>query len=104
MKIGVPTEMGGDEYRVPLTPAAVGELVRPGRDLPVQAGASEGSGLADRDYHGLGAPIVERADGVFEAAELIQGVRERQPHAAGSGIGRRFVAAEDIPGLLTAAA
>ena len=50
MKVGVPTEIKTDEYRVALTPAGVRELVEHGHEVVVQAGAGEGSAIADADY------------------------------------------------------
>ena len=38
MKVGVPTEIKTDEYRVALTPAGVRELVEHGHEVVVQAG------------------------------------------------------------------
>ena len=60
MKVGVPTEIKTDEYRVALTPAGVRELVDRGHEVFVQAGAGEGSGIADADYVAQGATIVAR--------------------------------------------
>ena len=45
MKVGVPTEIKVDEYRVALTPAGVRELVDAGHEVYVQKGA--GLGLGD---------------------------------------------------------
>ena len=42
MKVGVPTEVKQDEYRVALTPAGVRELVEAGHSVCVQAGAGLG--------------------------------------------------------------
>ena len=42
MKVGVPTEIKTDEYRVALTPSGVRELVEHGHEVVVQAGAGEG--------------------------------------------------------------
>ena len=42
MKVGVPTEIKTDEYRVALTPAGVRELVEHGHDILIQAGAGLG--------------------------------------------------------------
>ena len=44
MKVGVPTEIKPDEYRVSLTPAGVRELADHGHEVIVQAGAGEGIG------------------------------------------------------------
>ena len=43
MKVGVPTEIKTDEYRVALTPSGVRELSDSGHEVVVQAGAGEGS-------------------------------------------------------------
>src|SRR6476620_1569082 len=79
MKVGVPTEIKTDEYRVALTPAGVRELVDRGHSVLVQAGAGEGSGIADSDYTDQGATILPDADAVFGEAELIVKVKEPQP-------------------------
>jgi alanine dehydrogenase len=79
MKVGVPTEIKADEYRVALTPAGVRELTDAGHEVLVQAGAGEGSSLADAQYAAQGARIVPDADAVFGEAELIVKVKEPQP-------------------------
>ncbi|HKF82270.1 MAG TPA: alanine dehydrogenase [Solirubrobacterales bacterium] len=79
MKIGVPTEIKSDEYRVAVTPAGVRELSEHGHDVLVQAGAGEGSAIADAEYEAQGATIVADAAAVFEAAEMILHVKELQP-------------------------
>jgi alanine dehydrogenase len=79
MKVGVPTEIKTDEYRVALTPAGVRELARAGHEVVVQAGAGEGSALTDADYVEQGARIVADADAVFAEAEMIVKVKEPQP-------------------------
>jgi alanine dehydrogenase len=79
MKVGVPTEVKSDEYRVALTPAGVRELSDAGHEIFVQRGAGEGSGIEDQAYAAQGAVIVADADEVFGAAELIVKVKEPQP-------------------------
>ena len=79
MKVGVPTEIKADEYRVAITPAGVRELHEHGHEVLVQAGAGEGSGVADADYQGQGARIVPDAAAVFDEAEMIMHVKELQP-------------------------
>ena len=78
MKVGVPTEIKPDEYRVALTPAGVRELTDAGHAVVVQRGAGEGSGIADGDYEAQGAEIVPDADRVFYEAEMIVKVKEPQ--------------------------
>jgi alanine dehydrogenase len=79
MKVGVPTEIKTDEYRVALTPAGARELVEHGHEVCIQAGAGVGSTIPDREYEAQGAQIVPDAKAVFEEAELVLGVKEPQP-------------------------
>src|SRR6476469_1132419 len=79
MKVGVPTEIKEDEYRVALTPAGVRELTEHGHDVVVQSGAGEGSAIPDDAYENQGARVLPDAPSVFEASELILGVKEPQP-------------------------
>ncbi len=79
MKIGVPTEVKVQEYRVAMTPAGVRELTDRGHEVLVQAGAGLGSGIADEAYVAQGAAIAPDAAAVFAAAELIVKVKEPQP-------------------------
>ncbi len=78
MKVGVPAEIKVDEYRVALTPAGVRELVDRGHEVSVQAGAGEGSGIADEEYVAQGASIIPGAEAVFAEADLIVKVKEPQ--------------------------
>ena len=79
MKVGVPTEIKTDEYRVALTPAGVRELTEHGHEVLIQAGAGVGSAIEDDDYTAQGARIVPDAEAVFGEAELIVKVKEPQP-------------------------
>jgi alanine dehydrogenase len=79
MKVGVPTEIKTDEYRVALTPAGVRELAERGHDVIVQQGAGEGSAIADAEYTAQGARILPDAEAVFGEAEMIVKVKEPQP-------------------------
>ena len=79
MLIGCPKEIKVHEYRVGLTPASVAELVRHGHQVLIEAGAGEGSGLADARYEAAGATIVPTAREIFERAEMIVKVKEPQP-------------------------
>ncbi|HYM45434.1 MAG TPA: alanine dehydrogenase [Solirubrobacteraceae bacterium] len=79
MKIGVPKEIKSDEYRVAITPAGVRELSAHGHEVLLQAGAGEGSAIADEQFAAQGARIVPDAPAVFEAAELVLKVKEPQP-------------------------
>jgi alanine dehydrogenase len=79
MKVGVPSEIKTDEYRVALTPSGVRELSDRGHSVCVQAGAGEGSAIPDEHYVAQGATIVPDADAVFADADLIVKVKEPQP-------------------------
>jgi len=79
MKVGVPTEIKTDEYRVALTPAGVRELAEAGHEVLVQRGAGEGSAITDAAYEAQGARIVPDAEAVFGACEMIVKVKEPQP-------------------------
>ena len=79
MKVGVPTETKVDEYRVALTPAGARELAEHDHDVLVQAGAGEGSAIADADYEAQGARIVPDAEALFAEAEMVLKVKEPQP-------------------------
>jgi alanine dehydrogenase len=79
MRIGVPTEIKKNEYRVGLTPAGTRELTRAGHAVLVQSGAGLGVGFADADYAAAGAQLLPDAAAVFAAADMIVKVKEPQP-------------------------
>jgi alanine dehydrogenase len=79
VKVGVPTEVKLDEYRVALTAAGVRELVDAGHEVLVQSGAGLGSAMPDEAYAAQGAAIVPDADALFDEASLIVKVKEPQP-------------------------
>jgi alanine dehydrogenase len=78
MKVGVLREIKPDEYRVAITPAGVRELVEHGHEALIEAGAGEGSAIADADFQAQGAQIAPDAATVFERAEMIVHVKELQ--------------------------
>ena len=79
MKVGVPTEIKPDEYRVAITAAGVREMVERGHEVLIQAGAGEGSAIDDDSYVAQGAKIVPDAAAVFAEAEMVMKVKEPQP-------------------------
>jgi alanine dehydrogenase len=79
MKVGVPSEIKTDEYRVALTPAGVRELSDAEHQVFVQSGAGEGSAISDEAYEAQGATILPDADAVFAEATMIVKVKEPQP-------------------------
>ena len=76
MRIGVPTEIKDNEYRVGMTPAGAAVLQKDGHQVLVQAGAGNGSGFSDEEYRNGGATILSDADAVYEQAEMIVKVKE----------------------------
>ncbi|MFN4038132.1 MAG: alanine dehydrogenase [Erythrobacter sp.] len=79
MRVGVPTEIKNNEYRVGLTPASIAELMAAGHTVVVQAGAGLGVDFTDADYVAAGARIVADATAVFAEADMIVKVKEPQP-------------------------
>lgn len=79
MIIGVPTEVKEDEYRVAITPAGARELTSAGHHVYVQKGAGDGSAMSDAEFVRTGATIVEDADDLWAAADLVCKVKEPLP-------------------------
>jgi alanine dehydrogenase len=80
MIVGVPKEIKTDEYRVAMIPVGVEELTKAGHKVIVQAGAGQGSGIADDDYARHGAEIATAAEDVWRRADLVVKVKEPLPH------------------------
>jgi alanine dehydrogenase len=78
MKVGVPTEIKPDEYRVALTPIGVRELTERGHEVLIQSAAGEGSAISDSDFGTQGARIVAAAEDVWGEADLVLKVKEPQ--------------------------
>ncbi len=78
MKIGCPTEIKPQEFRVGLTPSAAGEVVAHGHQVIIQKGAGVEAGYPDADYTAAGAVLADTAEQVFAEAELIIKVKEPQ--------------------------
>jgi len=77
--VGVPREIKPDEYRVAITPAGVREMAVHGHEVLIEAGAGEGSAIADAELEAQGARIVPDAATVFGEAEMVLKVKEPQP-------------------------
>lgn len=78
MRIGVPTEIKSDEFRVGLVPGSVRELTARGHEVVVQSGAGGGIFADDAVYERAGAKILPTAKAVFDAADMIVKVKEPQ--------------------------
>ncbi|TWU19124.1 alanine dehydrogenase [Allorhodopirellula heiligendammensis] len=79
MRIGVPTEVKSDEYRIAMLPVGAEELTARGHEVLIQSGAGAGSGMTDDEYRVAGATIVETAAELFAASDMIVKVKEPQP-------------------------
>jgi len=76
MRVGIPTEIKNNEFRVAITPAGVAELVHRGHEVIIQSGAGEGSAISDADFKAAGAQLINGADQVWAEAELLLKVKE----------------------------
>ena len=78
MIVGVPREIKIEEYRVGLTPAAVGEFTACGHTVLIESTAGDGIGSSDSDYLAVGAEVVADAAKIFARADMIVKVKEPQ--------------------------
>ena len=76
MIVGTPKEQKKQEYRVGLTPNAVGAYKSAGHTVLIEKGAGEGSGYTDEQYIAAGAKIVPTAQDIWAEAEMIVKVKE----------------------------
>ena len=76
MKVATIKEIKKHEYRVGLTPKAVGAYKSAGHTVLVEKGAGEGSGYTDEQYVAAGAKIVASAQDVWAEADMIIKVKE----------------------------
>jgi alanine dehydrogenase len=76
MKVGIPSEVKNNEFRVAITPAGVNELRLHGHEVYVQRDAGLGSSITNEEYAAAGATILDSADEVWATGELILKVKE----------------------------
>ena len=76
MRVGVPTEIKDNEFRVAITPAGVHALTRRGHAVTVQAGAGEGAAIPDDEYAAAGAAITGDAPALWADSEMVLKVKE----------------------------
>ncbi|MDN6618358.1 MAG: alanine dehydrogenase, partial [Corynebacterium variabile] len=79
MRVGVPTEIKNNEFRVAITPAGVHALTDHGHQVLVQRGAGLGSSITDAEYLRAGATIVDDPRAVWDGADMILKVKEPVP-------------------------
>ena len=80
MLIGVPKEIKNHEYRIGLTPGGVHELVVNGHKVLVENNGGADIGFDNEQYIAAGATIVDTAEAIFAAADMIIKVKEPQPN------------------------
>lgn len=76
MLIGVPREVKNHEYRVAITPSGVHEFVRHGHQVVIEKDAGLGSFITNEEFVAAGARILDTADEVWAAADMILKVKE----------------------------
>lgn len=76
MRVGIPTEIKNNEFRVAITPSGVAELVQRGHEVLIQSGAGDGSSISDADFKRAGAQMITGADEVWSEADLLLKVKE----------------------------
>lgn len=76
MKIGLPSEIKKEEYRVGLTPASAREYVEHGHTVMVENNAGAGSGFGNEEYKKAGCEIVNDRKMLFDSADMIVKVKE----------------------------
>ena len=75
MRVGIPTEIKVQEFRVGITPAGVHALKEAGHTVLVQKGAGLGSMIADAEYVAAGAQMVATAKECWDC-EMVVKVKE----------------------------
>ena len=78
MKIGVPKEIKPQENRIGLTPESVKSLVSNGHEVLVENNGGFEAGFDNDQYKSVGAKIVQKAEDIFNDAEIIVKVKEPQ--------------------------
>lgn len=80
MRIGALKELWSGEARVAMTPDSAQALQKLRHECLVETGPGLGADLSDEAYRGAGVTVVDSADAVFAAADVI--VKVRPPMAA----------------------
>jgi alanine dehydrogenase len=76
MKIGVPKEIKSQEHRIGLTPESVKVLTSNGNEVLVENNGGFEAGFDNDQYEKAGAKIVDKAEDIFNDAEIIVKVKE----------------------------
>jgi alanine dehydrogenase len=76
MNIGIPKEIKTREGRVALTPVGVRTLVHHGHKVSIEKSAGTGSGIPDTAYEQAGASMLDSAELLWAASDMIVKVKE----------------------------
>ena len=76
MKIGVPKEIKPQENRIGLTPDSVKILISNGHEVLVENNGGFEAGFYNEQYISAGAKIIDKAEDIFNDAEIIVKVKE----------------------------
>ena len=79
MKIGVPKEIKSQENSIGLTPESVKILTSNGNEVLVENNGGFEAGFYNEQYKSAGAKILDKAEDIFDDAEIIVKVKEPQP-------------------------
>jgi len=79
MKIGVPKEIKPQENRIGLTPESVKTLISEGHVVLVENNGGFEAGFENKQYTSVGAKIIDKAEDIFNDADIIVKVKEPQP-------------------------
>jgi NAD(P) transhydrogenase subunit alpha len=82
-KLFVPKEVAAGERRVAATPETVKKFIKAGLSVEVEAGAGEGSSIADQRYADAGATIVSDAAASWSGADIVTKVAVPTAEEAG---------------------
>jgi len=80
MKIGVPKEIKPQENRIGLTPDSVKSLVSNGHEVLVEKNGGFEAGFDNDQYKSVGAKLLDKAEDIFNDAEIIVKVKEPLPN------------------------
>ena len=80
MKIGVPKEIKPQEHRIGLTPDSVKTLISEGHEVLVENNGGFEAGFENEQYISVGAKIIDKAEDIFNDADIIVKVKEPQPN------------------------
>ena len=76
MKIGVPREIKPQENRIGLTPDSVKTLTSNGHEVLVENNGGYEAGFDNDQYKNVGAKIIDKAEDIFNDADIIVKVKE----------------------------